>query len=127
MRVGGKRLDVARLRLVDVTDNAFPRALDTAGIHVDLDEAVDGVYRRLLIADPGDVVGNSIGVLARFVELDQRAERFAHRRRRKRQRGAQMTDDPPDLPVVTAANPVDLLDQPAVIRRQARVQARTVR
>ena len=63
--------------LVDVTDDAFPRALDAAGIHVDLDEAVDGVDRRLLIAHPGDVVGDAIGVLARFVELDQRAERLA--------------------------------------------------
>ncbi len=82
--VGGECLNVARLRLVDVTDDSFPRALDAARVHVDLDEAVDGVNGRLLVAHPRDVVGDSIGILARFVELDQRAEGFAHRRRRKR-------------------------------------------
>ena len=62
-----------RLLLVDVADDALPGALDAARVQVDLDESVDGVDGRVLIAHPGDVVRDAVGVLAGLVEANQRA------------------------------------------------------
>ena len=45
---------------IDVVDQSLPRALHAARVHVDLDEAVDRVERRLAILDPRDVVGAPI-------------------------------------------------------------------
>ena len=71
----GQRLDVARLGFVNVADDSLPGAFDAARVHVDLDEAVDGVDGRILIAHPRDVVRDPIGVLSGFVEPNERLER----------------------------------------------------
>src|SRR6185503_9536247 len=51
-----ERPDPGGLLGVDVEDYALPRPLDAPGIHVDLDEAVDRVNRRILVLHPRDVV-----------------------------------------------------------------------
>ena len=99
------------LVLVDVGDRGFPRPFAAAGVHVDLDEAVDGVDRRLAIGDPGDVVGAAILDLARPVEAHQGLQRGSHRGRGVRDRVLEVADDAADGRVVAAADPVDLFDQ----------------
>ena len=99
---------------VDVEDERFPRALHAARVHVDLDEPVDRVDRRVLVLHPGDVVGDAIRCLAGLVELDERLQRLRHRLGRVRHRRLEVADDRADLRVVLAADPVDLLDQLAV-------------
>ncbi len=105
LRVGGEGLDALRLFLVDVEHQAFPAALDAARIEVDLDEAVDGVDRRVLVLHPRDVVGLAIGFLAGAIELDQRVERLRHRRFGERLGGLEMLDDLGDVVAVPAVDP----------------------
>ena len=64
---------------IDVVDQRLPRALDAAGVHVDLDEAVDRIDGRRLVLDPRDVVRDAVGGLAGLIEPDQRAQRVRHR------------------------------------------------
>ena len=111
LRLGRELLDAPGLRGVDVGDDGFPRALDAARVHVDLDEPVDGIDRRVLVADPGDVVRLAVGDGAGLVERDQGLERLAARLGGDLRRGLQVADDPADLGAVLAVGPVDLLDQ----------------
>ncbi len=71
LRVRRKGTNATRLLGVHVADDPLPRAFHAARIEIHLDETVDRVNRRLLIADPGDVVRDPIGLLARFVEANQ--------------------------------------------------------
>ena len=61
---GGERLDRPGLLLVDVVDERLPRPFRSSRVEIDLDEPVDGIDRRGLVAHPGDVVGGAVGVLA---------------------------------------------------------------
>ena len=122
LRVGGELLDLRRLLVVDVEDERFPRALDAARVEVDLDEAVDRVDRRRLVAHPGDVVRLAIRGLAGLVERDQRAQRLRHRLGRERNRVLEVLDDRRDLGAVAAADAIDLFDDLAVLLHEARVE-----
>ena len=81
LRVVGDLADVLGLLAVDEVDERLPRSLVAARVHVDLDEPVDRVDRRVLVLHPGDVVRDAVGGLAGLVPLDQRLERRRHRRR----------------------------------------------
>ena len=113
--VGGDLPDLLGLFPVHEVDERFPRPLVTARIHVDLDEPVDRVHRRVLVLDPGHVVGDAIGLFTGAVELHQRADRLLHRRGRVGDCRLEVPDDRADLLVVTSADAVDLLDQLAVL------------
>src|SRR4029079_458311 len=96
-----------RLVWVDVVPEPFPGTLDASGVHVYLDEPVDGVNGRVPIPQPRDVVRDPIGVIAGFVEPDQSAKLRGHLLRRVRNGGLEMLHDPADVLVVFAADPVD--------------------
>ena len=123
LRVGGDGLDALRLVLVDVEDQPFPRALHAARIEVDLDEAVDGVDRRVLVLHPRDVVGLAIGFRAGAIELDQRVERLGHRRFGERLRGLEVLDDLGDVAAVLLVDTVDLFLEFALLLHEPRVES----
>ena len=118
----GQRPDGARLLRVDVEDQRLPRALGPAGVHVHLGEAVDGVDRRALVLDPGDVVGPLVDRRPRPVVGDVGAQRLRHGFARVGNRRLQMAHDLGDLVAVPAADLVDLLDEPAVDLHETRGQ-----
>ena len=120
--VGCELADLGGLDRIDVEDERLPRALHPARVHVDFDEAVDGVDRRGLVFDPGDVVGGPIAGLAGAIELDQRRQRPGHRLGGVWQRRLEVRDDVLDLRVVAAADAIDLFDQLAILLYQPRVQ-----
>ena len=123
LRVVGQLPDAARLLLVHVEHEPFPRALGAARVEVDLDEPVDGVDGRILVLHPRDVVLRAVGVLTGPIPLDQRAQRIGHRLGRKRDRRLEVADDVADLGRVAAVDLVDLLGEPAVLLDEPRVQA----
>jgi hypothetical protein len=126
LRVGGQRPDLSRLLGVAVVDDTLPRALDAAGVHVDLDEAVHRVHGRVVVLHPGDVERRAIVLATGLVEADERLEGGSEARRSHLGRVAQVADDAHDLIVVEATDPVDLLDEAPVTLHQPRVQRVTL-
>ena len=118
----GEPADARGLLDVDVVDQALPCALDAAGVHVDLDEAVHRVDGRVGGLDPGDVERDAVGVFAGAIPVDQRGQGRGECRRGQRNRRLEVAHDPRQLGPVAAAGAIHLLDQPAVLFHQPRVE-----
>ena len=122
----GDAPDVGRLLRVLVEDDAFPRALATAGIEVHLDEAVDRVDGRSRIGHPRDVVRATILLRPRPIEADECLERRTRGRWRDSTRGLEVRDHASQRRPVAAADTVHVLAQRSVgFLRQARVERET--
>ena len=123
LRVVGQLADPCGRLLVDVEDEAFPAALDTARVHVDLDEPVDGVDRRGLVLHPRDVELLPVGLRAGPVELHQRGQRLGRGLAGNAARGLEVLDDLRNLTTVPPVGPVDFFNERAAGLHQARVEA----
>ena len=116
-------LESAGLLLVDVEDHRLPRALDAPRIHVDLDEPVDGVHRRVLVRPPRRCRRPRSASSPVRYHCTSLASASCHRLGGERLRRLEVADDGAYLRVVAATHLVDLFDQLAVLLDQPRVQS----